>query len=178
MFEQLSKKRMVKLLAEKIKNYKYTFLFTGMGVILITFLKIININLFYILLSTIASLYKLNIQEFLILFLFTSSGFVLDLYKKRIEYIKILNLKNQSYSIFKATMESLNDLMSNYIQSVQLYRSEMEGKSNPQIEKELDEVTGTLLLHLRELEESEEVKEEELYANISLLKNKLEDIEV
>ncbi len=176
MFDKLFLYKVSKLILNKIVTYRYTSLMTSFGVVVIVFINLTKINIIYILISTLVKVNQLNVEKFLILFFCISTGYILDLHKKKAGDLKELELKNQSYSIFKATMESLNDLMSNYIQSVQLYRLEMDEMGDPLLNKELDDVTQALLINLRELEISEEVKVEKLFTNLSTLNNKLEKV--
>ncbi len=142
-----------------IKVYKCTFAMVIIGVLISILINVMDLDIFQNISSSFLIIRRLEIDELLIFLFLVLIGSFIDFRVKVSIYKQNILIKNNSYSVFKATTESLCDMMCNYIQSVQYYRSEMEGKSDLQIEKELDEATEILLNKIRDLELIEEIKE-------------------
>jgi uncharacterized protein YacL len=154
----------------KIKTYKYTLVMTSFSVFVLFMSNVIHLKTFQHVVQILNELNRRAIDEIIFLSLFVVTGLLIDLFITKAINKKHIMKRDISYVVFKATMETLNDIMSNYIQSVQLYRSDMAGKSDPQIEKELDEVTELTLDKLRYLELTEEVRADHLYKEINILR--------
>lgn len=156
-----------------VKSYKYTSIMSVVGIIILIVAEIGGVDLTKYFILTIQKLSETNIDHEIIVVLLLTMGYIIDVRMKMQRLRQNLELKNKSYSVFKATMETLNDMMRNYIQSVQLYRIEMSNQSNMEIERELDIVTGKILDKLVDLEMSEVVNEEVLFDTIHMLKKRL-----
>lgn len=167
------KKSRTERLWDKTKTYKYTFILSSFSGFILFVSNIIHLETSKYFVHILNEINRLGIDGIIFMSFFIVTGIVIDILISNSKHKNYIMKENISYAVFKATMETLNDIMGNYIQTVQLYRSDMAGKSDSQIEKELDEVTELTLDKLRNLELTEEVELNLLFRNIHILKNKL-----
>lgn len=154
----------------ELRHFSYTIIFAALGILFVSISDISSYNLAGIFIKIIL---KINLFKFtsIILFLIIAAiGVLVDIHKNELRNKYIMTLEKNSYATFKATMESINDTMSNFIQSVQLYRIETEGKTDPEKEKELDEMIKSVIYKIRDQSLMEEIVKEQLTKELYILR--------
>ncbi len=153
-----------------IKKYKCTIILLFAGILFYVLKSILNLSVTENIISIFNFVNDLKIERILFPVFLILIGLLVDVHRAESRRKQKIILENNSYSIFKATMESLNDIMSNYIQLVQHYR--LEVSCNTELEKELDELTETTIMKLRDLGLIEKITKDQLSDQLAVLKIK------
>ncbi len=153
-----------------IKHFIYTIGFTGLGIVFMLLLHMIDFNLLQSLGENLISLSQMKYSGFIVFAIIVIIGVLFDIHKNQLHEKHLLLIEKNSIETFRATMESLNDQLSNFIQSIQLFRIEIDGKVKIEREKEIDEAINNIIQKLRDENLMQRVVKEKVYSDIYLLK--------
>ncbi len=154
------------------KHFSNTIMSTVLGFIVIGICWLTKTDLSQYISKVITTIGQVKLNNIVIFFLLIIVGVLIDIHRNQIHNKQLLILKNNSYETFKATMESINDMVSNFIHSVQLYRLDTEGTTDPEKEKELDEMIASIIKKLRDHNLVDNIIIDQLGPEVYLLRTK------
>ena len=112
-------------------KYKLSLIGLGISILVFSISLIFKIDLFEIMIKTMASLEEFEIDEFIIpLFIFLIFSFI--------DQVKIQNsqkIENEKLKIYKAMLSSTHHILNNFINQMQLFK--MTAESTPEFDHEI-----------------------------------------
>ncbi|PKL90359.1 MAG: hypothetical protein CVV23_00460 [Ignavibacteriae bacterium HGW-Ignavibacteriae-2] len=152
-----------------MKSLKYTIISVAISVVLLISIVVLYPQIFNKILDQLVNNPNYGIIGIIGALVLIIIGLSLDFYRKELKHKRKKISKDNSYSIYRAILESINEIICNYIQSMQLYKIKMEDKSDMQIEIDFDELTSTTISKLKKMQFVDEVENENFNTDSSII---------
>ena len=111
---------------KKLKNYPVTLIAVILGGILFLTSNYFGLDLFGIVLDLIESLELRDIHEIVISVMLILLGLVIDSTVNYRHQLQLVTIQTQRLQVLKATMRTVQDIVNNFLNNLQLFRMEAE----------------------------------------------------